>query len=453
MADPATAKEYYGYLFKDNKQPTKILDALLRGIAIHIIENVGNVQEKWLMPEKMAAFYKIVGGNYDSLFVNVPPSSISWIYTSIGCQHLLLPTADDFTPPSIPSLTVAGFVRWQSIEILLGPDEHVPFIQKSLRLFHLRHPDTNEPFPVELPTESFPSVPDAEIEAWHGQCAQRLRTRVSPAENEGRIFMTRHKVQTGYAKREPYGEQEAETDYFNFRPKNRSRPSQTDLHKSEYNRPRNSFQYTAQQDPIVPKIKISKKCRKEVNHPDFKYPSKNINPEIHEIIVEEEPVQAFKSQYESIRRRHTLPRRHNRKNGGSDTSSDEREFVKRDSGSREKYSRARQQNDPTIGRSRSYGRKDYERKLAENPSNISPSSLYVSPVESRTRYKHRVPIEEQIELNGRKSQSRGENLNAQYSYRSRVDDSQRRRRSGSHGANLRWKDLLDETTAALWRGK
>ncbi|SZF01096.1 unnamed protein product [Blumeria hordei] len=451
MADHAAAKEYYGYLFKDNKQPTKILDALLRGIAIHIIENVGNIQEKWLMPEKMAAFYKIVGGNYDSLFVNVPPSSISWIYTSIGCQHLLLPTADDFTPPSIPSLTVAGFVRWQSIEILLGPEEHVPFIQKSLRLFHLRHPDTNELFPVELPTEAFPSVPDTEVEAWHGQCAERLRMRVSPAENEGRAFMKRHKVQTAYAKREPYGEQEAEIDYFNFRPRSRSRPSQTDFHKSESNRPRNSFQSTPQQDPIVPKIKIYKKCRKEGNHPDFKYPSQNINPEIHEITVEEEPAQAFKSQYESIRRRHTLPRRHNRKNGGSDSSSDERDFIKRDGGSREKYSRARQETDPTMVGSRSYCRKDYERKFAKTPLNISPSSPYASPVESRTRYKHRGPIEEQIEHNGRKS--RGENLNAQYSYRSRVDDSQRRRRSGSNGANLRWKDLLDETTAALWRGK
>ena len=31
------AKGYYGYLFESDKKPTKVLDALLRGIAIYIV--------------------------------------------------------------------------------------------------------------------------------------------------------------------------------------------------------------------------------------------------------------------------------------------------------------------------------------------------------------------------------------------------------------------------------
>jgi hypothetical protein len=37
MAQPVDAKAYYGYLFEENKKPTKVLDALLRGIANYIV--------------------------------------------------------------------------------------------------------------------------------------------------------------------------------------------------------------------------------------------------------------------------------------------------------------------------------------------------------------------------------------------------------------------------------
>ncbi|QSZ37499.1 hypothetical protein DSL72_008597 [Monilinia vaccinii-corymbosi] len=177
-------KEFYGYLFDAEKSPTPVLNALLRGVAHYIIENVGGKEDKFLTPEKLALFYKAVGGNYDSLFVETTHPSISWIYASIGCQHALNPTKDDFAPPSIPCLTVRGFVRWQSIEILLGPEEHVPFLQTAVRDFEINHPDTGERFPTELPKEAFPLVPDPEIEKWHRSCAEKLRQRASPDEEE-----------------------------------------------------------------------------------------------------------------------------------------------------------------------------------------------------------------------------------------------------------------------------
>ncbi|PVH75313.1 hypothetical protein DL98DRAFT_427750, partial [Cadophora sp. DSE1049] len=195
----ADAKAYYGYLFEADKKPTKVLEALLRGIATYISESVGNTEEKALTPDKLASFYKAVGGNYDSLFVDVPHPSISWIYASIGCQHTLQPTTDDFKPPCIPALTPKGFVRWQSIEILLGPEEHVPFIQNAIRLFPIFNPLTGNPFPLPLPKEAFPLVPDVDIARWHEQCAQELRQRASPSEEEIRPHLPpRPKVQAGY---------------------------------------------------------------------------------------------------------------------------------------------------------------------------------------------------------------------------------------------------------------
>jgi hypothetical protein len=37
MEAKADAKAYYGYLFEANKKPTKVMDALLRGIANYIV--------------------------------------------------------------------------------------------------------------------------------------------------------------------------------------------------------------------------------------------------------------------------------------------------------------------------------------------------------------------------------------------------------------------------------
>lgn len=35
----SSSKDYYGYLFEDNKTPTKTLDAVLRAIAKHIVRS------------------------------------------------------------------------------------------------------------------------------------------------------------------------------------------------------------------------------------------------------------------------------------------------------------------------------------------------------------------------------------------------------------------------------
>ena len=104
---------------------------------------------------------------------------MSFIYTSIGCFHSLQPGKDPFTPPSIPALTPEGFVKWQTVQLLLQPDEHVPFLQEAVKRFPIINPDDGEPFPTILPRDAFPrKASDAMLE-WHENALQRLR----PIEN------------------------------------------------------------------------------------------------------------------------------------------------------------------------------------------------------------------------------------------------------------------------------
>jgi len=46
MATPVDPKVYYGYLFQANKQPTKVLDLLLRGIANYIVSCRGGAGDE-----------------------------------------------------------------------------------------------------------------------------------------------------------------------------------------------------------------------------------------------------------------------------------------------------------------------------------------------------------------------------------------------------------------------
>ncbi|KAF4468102.1 hypothetical protein FALBO_5011, partial [Fusarium albosuccineum] len=164
----------YTYMYEKDKSPSKLLDALLRAIVRHIVLEIGEKTVCHLTPEKLAAFYKAVGGDYDSLF-EMPHESISYIWQVTGCQHTLQPTDDDFEPPSIPALTPRGFSRWESLEILLGPEEHVPFLQFAVKNWHLRHPETGQEFPPDLPKSVFPAEADPEVDRWHKSCADKLR--------------------------------------------------------------------------------------------------------------------------------------------------------------------------------------------------------------------------------------------------------------------------------------
>ncbi|KAI0020106.1 hypothetical protein F4780DRAFT_792202 [Xylariomycetidae sp. FL0641] len=177
-------KAYYGYLFNADKTPTNTLNALLHAIGQYIIDNIGESNVGYLDPKKLSHFYHLVGGDYDALFVKAPSKSISYIWQALGVRHNLVQPCDNaFAEPTIPALTLEGFARWETIQILLGPEEHVPFLQYAVANWPLKRLDTGETFPSDLPSEAFPAECDADIDRWHRSCGERLRQAATPKED------------------------------------------------------------------------------------------------------------------------------------------------------------------------------------------------------------------------------------------------------------------------------
>ena len=128
-----------------------------------------------------------MGGEYDVLFLETPAPTLSFIYQSLGCFHTLQPQKDPYSPPAIPALTPQGFVRWQTVQLLLEPEEHVPIIQSAVKRFDIVNPADGLSFPDYLPADSLPSMPDPEMLDWHEGVSQRLMLEAQGYRTRGRL--------------------------------------------------------------------------------------------------------------------------------------------------------------------------------------------------------------------------------------------------------------------------
>ncbi|KAH9862913.1 hypothetical protein J1614_011006 [Plenodomus biglobosus] len=183
------AYQYWGYLFKEDKCGMPLLDRLLKGIAEVISKRFEPSESPDLTPSQIAAWYRDVGGDYDVLFTNTPPTSIAFIYRSLGAFHSLQPGPNDdgYSSPTVPALKKQGFVTWQTIQLLLGPEEHVPFLQRAVEKYDVVDPETGNTFPKILPKECFPDCPDDAMETWYQGVAARLKREAEEEANGGRL--------------------------------------------------------------------------------------------------------------------------------------------------------------------------------------------------------------------------------------------------------------------------
>ncbi|PLN78830.1 hypothetical protein BDW42DRAFT_174213 [Aspergillus taichungensis] len=167
--DPA---EFWGTLINADKSPSPRLEQLCLGIA-QVMSTFDEFATTDLTPGRLATFYRKTGGNYDVLFLNTKPSALSFIYQRLGCFHSIQPSADPYTPPSIPALQPNGFVRWQTIQLLLDPDEHSQHLQNAVRQWDIQTPEGPR-FPKTIPRHAFPTTPDPEMVAWHEEISRRF---------------------------------------------------------------------------------------------------------------------------------------------------------------------------------------------------------------------------------------------------------------------------------------
>ena len=95
------------------------------------------------------------------------------MYRTLGCYHSLQPTRSPFDTPRIPCLTPTGFARWQTIQLLLSPHDHAPFLQKAVQVYDVIAPNGGY-FPKELPRDCLPTRPDDAMERWYKQVTGSL---------------------------------------------------------------------------------------------------------------------------------------------------------------------------------------------------------------------------------------------------------------------------------------
>ncbi|THC97050.1 hypothetical protein EYZ11_003493 [Aspergillus tanneri] len=163
---------FWGVLINPDKSPAPLLEQLCLGIA-QVMTSFDEFATTDLTPERLAAFYNKVGGNYDVLFLETKPSALSFIYQRLGCFHSIQPSTDPYKPPSVPALQPNGFVRWQTIQLLLDPDEHSRYLQNAVELWDIEAPNGGF-FPKEIPRAAFPTESDAEMVEWHEEVSRRF---------------------------------------------------------------------------------------------------------------------------------------------------------------------------------------------------------------------------------------------------------------------------------------
>ncbi|OQD83099.1 hypothetical protein PENANT_c018G04350 [Penicillium antarcticum] len=168
----SSAENYWGTLINPDKSPAPLLEHLCLGIA-QLLPTFDTNGTTDITPERLASFYRKVGGNYDPLFLETKSQALSFIYQSLGCFHSLQPSSNPYEPPSVPSLLPNGFVRWQTIQLLMDPDEHSQYLQNAVSLWDITDAE-GRIFPKDIPRDAFPSEPDPEMLQWHEGVSRRL---------------------------------------------------------------------------------------------------------------------------------------------------------------------------------------------------------------------------------------------------------------------------------------
>ncbi|KAJ6169811.1 hypothetical protein N7485_007157 [Penicillium canescens] len=168
----SSAESHWGTLINPDKSPAPLLEHLCLGIA-QLMPTFDTNGTTDITPERLASFYRKVGGNYDPLFLETKSQALSFIYQSLGCFHSLQPSSNPYEPPSVPSLLPNGFVRWQTIQLLMDPDEHSQYLQNAVSLWDIPDADGHI-LPKTIPRDAFPSEPDPEMLQWHEGVSRRL---------------------------------------------------------------------------------------------------------------------------------------------------------------------------------------------------------------------------------------------------------------------------------------
>ncbi|KAL9103382.1 MAG: hypothetical protein Q9163_001558 [Psora crenata] len=165
--EETTLERIWGQLFDEQSRPTARLGQLLRGLAVHIIEDYEPRHSIVITPAKMVKYYedvKLANERYPwSTVFDDERSSISRMYRDLACEHHLVQERHD-ERPDIPGLTPAGFERWVTLLIQAHPEAEFERLQKAVLEMPISNPDDKrERFPKEISRRLFPTDEDHEV--------------------------------------------------------------------------------------------------------------------------------------------------------------------------------------------------------------------------------------------------------------------------------------------------
>ncbi|MCJ1389603.1 hypothetical protein MMC18_002460 [Xylographa bjoerkii] len=162
--EETTLEKIWGPLFDEEGRPTPRLGQLLRGLAVHLIEDYEPRQSIVVTPPKMQAYYETFRLSDEaypwSTVFDDKESSISRMYRELECQHHLVQERHD-EKPDIPGLTPVGFERWVTLVIRAHPEEEFERLQKTVLEMPISNPDDKkERFPKDISRRLFPGEED-----------------------------------------------------------------------------------------------------------------------------------------------------------------------------------------------------------------------------------------------------------------------------------------------------
>ncbi|RAL10649.1 uncharacterized protein BO97DRAFT_124871 [Aspergillus homomorphus CBS 101889] len=166
VTEMTTLEKIWGKLFEKGK-PTERLGQLLRGVAVHLIENYPPGNTLVVTPEKLQKFYedtKIESDPYpwQDIFDD-RTSSISRLFREVEAEHHLVQNKLN-ERPDIPGLTPRGFERWATLMIQAHPDKEYERFHNAVLNMPINNPDNRrERFPKEIPRRLFPDLPNLSL--------------------------------------------------------------------------------------------------------------------------------------------------------------------------------------------------------------------------------------------------------------------------------------------------
>lgn len=158
-------EKIWGALFDEEGVPTLRLDRLLRGLALHLVEDYEPKNSLVITPAKMAKYYqecKLEKEYYPwNIIFDDEETYMSRMYRELGCSHHLVQDGV-YERPEIPGLTPPGFAKWMTLMLLAHPDEEFERIKMSVVNMPISNPDDRkERYPKDITKRLFPTNSDA----------------------------------------------------------------------------------------------------------------------------------------------------------------------------------------------------------------------------------------------------------------------------------------------------